>query len=285
MPFLSRIGSSSAKAVGFSSSLDVFDVVVSSNSTQLDLRTHALANGWDGTKRVLLTINSGIYLYSTSTSTPALTISGSFPQGVFIVNNGIIVGKGGNGGRAGDSAYYSSDTPDNSSPGLPGGNALSISTAVNITNNGTIAGGGGGGGGGMSINTVSEYYNAWSGGAGGGGGGGGRGGLSNSTGAVGGLSYGTAPGYFPDTDGSSGSAGTYLSAGAGGASGSAGVPPLLFGGNGGSGGNWGAAGSAGATVSGTNVGSAGAGGAAGKYATGNSYITWLVSGTRLGGVA
>lgn len=283
MPFLSRIGSSSAKAVGFSSSLDVFDVVVSSNSTQLDLRTHALANGWDGTKRVLLTINSGIYLYSTSTSTPALTISGSFPQGVFIVNNGIIVGKGGNGGRAGDSAYYIVDDPQDSSPGLPGGDALSISTAVNITNNGTIAGGGGGGGGGMSINTVTSEYNAWLGGAGGGGGGGGRGGLSNSSGAVGGRSYASSTGYIPTINGSSGGDGTYLSAGAGGTRGNAGTN--LYAGNGGSGGNWGAAGSAGATVSGTNVGSAGAGGAAGKYATGNSYITWLVSGTRLGGVA
>ena len=81
-----------------------------------------------------LTIPSGTYIWSNSTSTPALTID---LDNVTIINNGYIIGKGGNGGHE--------------SAGTAGGPAIRVTGSnVTITNNSGayIAGGGGGGGGG-----------------------------------------------------------------------------------------------------------------------------------------
>ena len=244
-----------------------FLFTISSNySTPQDLRTLALAAGWDGLSKVVATIDSGIYISSNSTSTPALTVSGSFPTGLDLINNGYIIGMGGAGG-AGRSTY-GDGTAYGGSAGGNGGVALSISSAVSITNNGTIGGGGGGGGGGGS----GYYYldTVFSGG--GGGGGGGRTGITNSSGGAGGTS-GTGSGH-----GSAGGAGTSASAGGGGSGG--GTPPYA-GGVGGAGGTWGSSGSTGGIGSGSpNTGFAG--GAGGAAVSGNSYVTWVATGTRYG---
>ena len=70
---------------------------ISTNQTNLNLATWASANGWNGTSAATITINSGVYVYSTSTGTPGLT-TGSFPGGLTRINNGYIMGPGGTGG-------------------------------------------------------------------------------------------------------------------------------------------------------------------------------------------
>ena len=117
---------------------NAFGFAVASNTNNANLRTLAVAAGWNETSALTCTLNSGIYFSSTAVGTPALTINGSYPNGVTFINNGIVVGDGGNGGNG--------RPPANSggSAGGVGGLALLVSSAVTINNtNGTIAGGGG----------------------------------------------------------------------------------------------------------------------------------------------
>ena len=130
---------------------NVFAFTIASNTANANLYNLAIAAGWDGSKPVQATVNSGVYLWSGSTGTAGLIVN---IAGVKVINNGYIIGMGGNGG--------------NSSGTLPtaGGLAMSITAAgVTIQNNsgGYIAGGGGGGGYG--------YRSGGGGGAGGGAGG------------------------------------------------------------------------------------------------------------------
>jgi hypothetical protein len=185
---------------------NVFALTISSNQTNVNLRTLAVSSGWDQSLKVVATINGGVYVSSNSTGTPALTVSGSFPSGVELTNNGFIVGMGGKGGDGG---------VGNGQAGSAGGLALSVSSAITINNaSGTVAGGGGGGGAGGAVDTVCGCtpINI----PGGGGGGGRSSAAANSAGGANG-----------------GGAGTVSSAGAGGSGGA----------NGGAGGNWGASGS------------------------------------------
>jgi hypothetical protein len=235
--------------------------------TTVNLRTAALAAGWNGSTKVIATVGPGIAITSSSTGSAALTVNGAFPGGVDLVNNGTIVGRGGAGGRGG--SYNNSPVP--ATAGGAGGIALSVSTAITITNNGTVAGGGGGGGGGGNQTNQNDEREV--------NGGGGGGGAGNGTGGG-----GTNPGYFDG--GSPGNAGTPTTAGTGGPS----SPPLspYTGGNGGNGGGLGAAGSSGQAATGPSGGAPsgirppGGGGAAGACTSGNSNITWAVTGTRLG---
>jgi len=244
-----------------------FAFTISSNQTNANLRTLAVNAGWNQSSKVVATIDSGVYISSNSTSTPALTIIGSFPGSVDLINNGTIVGDGGNGGTGGGASGPIA--------GGSGGTALEVSVAVSITNNGIIAGGGGGGGGGG----FSQDYEGthW---AGGGGGGGGRSGLTNSSGGAGGTRGPYIQEVYP---GYAGGAGTINGAGAGG-------PPRQGGGSppsgaGGSGGTWGSPGGSGGTGKYQNVPNypGAAGGAGGKYVTGNANVTWVATGTRYGG--
>ena len=113
-----------------------------------------------------LTIPSSMWIWSDSTSTPALTID--IP--CTIVNNGYIIGKGGAGGA------------DRDGHGAAGGMAIKINSSVSnvtITNNSGafIAGGGGGGG----------SFSQAGGGGGAGGGAGGKSSHPNATGGAGGV--------------------------------------------------------------------------------------------------
>ena len=129
--------------------------------------------------------------------------------------------------------------------GSNGGPALRAQYAIGIDAAGGVIGGGGGGGGG-------EFA----------GGGGGRSGRTNAAGADDGAS-----GTF-----SSGGSGGGFGGGAGGTTGPGGAGS---GGGGGGGGGWGA--------SGGNTGSY-AGGTGGAAVVGNSYITWINTGTRYGSI-
>jgi hypothetical protein len=256
---------------------NAFSFTISSNQTNANLRTLAVAAGWPGTSAVNATINSGIYISSNGTGTPALTVNGSFPNGVSLINNGIIVGMGGNGGNGGGFAGAAAVA---GTVGSVGGTGLSVSVATSVTNNGTIAGGGGGGGGGRGMSYVEtdkigSRYIAIAGG----GGGGGR--SSNA-----GSSTGGAPGTVAQDRNYAGSAGSAGNVSAPGAGGNGGYESGLYiGGAGGTGGGWGVGGATGALgVYSGGFGTAGpyAGGASGNAISGNANITYIVTGTRLG---
>lgn len=250
----------------FYGGIDTFSVTISSNQVNLNLRSYAVSQGWDEYAKLLVTINSGVVIYANATNQYALVIDGAYQRGVTLVNNGTIVGMGGNGGTGGVSSLFGSTAPTAGGAGGPG---LNVQSAVSVENNGTIAGGGGGGGGGAGSYYFDGNFAAT---IDGGGGGGGRTGLTNSSG--GGTLNGSAGGQ-------NGAAGTFSSAGTGGAGGSF----VWTGGKGGNGGNWGAAGANGGTSNGQGATSVGAGGAAGAAVVGSSNITWLATGTRLGAIS
>lgn len=120
-------------------------LTIASNTTNYNMRTAFVNAGWDGTTPLTgtVTINSGVTVYSTSTGVYALQTGTSYPAGstIALVNNGTILGKGGNGGRGGNYAAGGSS-------GTAAGPAFYAGAGVTVTNNGRIAGGGGGGGGG-----------------------------------------------------------------------------------------------------------------------------------------
>lgn len=271
--------------VGSSSAFN-FNATISANTTNYNLNTAMTAAGWNGIDRVIatVTVNSSVYVGSTSTSNPAFTV-GVLPTAstVSITNNGYILGKGGNAG-----------TP-NSGVGQNGGPALTIGYATTITNNNIIGGGGGGGGYGCGAGayapedgSLSYMY--------GGGGGGGAGYDVGSGGSVSGTRQNAVISFRSATNGSPG---TYTAGGGGGVGDygfAFGVSPNTYmaGGGGGAGGGLGASGGGGGDgswageagfaypiVRNPAAGSAGAGG----YCTttgSNAYITWAVAGTRYG---
>jgi hypothetical protein len=222
----------------------LFAFNITTNATNANLRTLAVAAGWNGSSAVACTINSGVIISGNTAgnSTAAMTIDGSFPAGVTLVNNGQIRGRGGDGA---DGVVNSTG-----STGGRGGRALTATVAASIDNQGNIwAGGGGGGSGGTNKDIRS------------GGGGGGRSSNVNSSGGIG--------------PGNSAGNGTLSAAGSGSGGGD-------LAGNGGNGGDVGAAGAAGTNYAGT---SGGAGGAGGQAVNGNSNITWINTGSRLGAIA
>jgi len=199
-----------------------FRATVSSDTTNLDIRTFAQNSGWNGSDHIVITIASGVVVSGDTAgdSTAACTISGSFPSGVSLINNGTIVGRGGNGGSGGSGG--------NGSSGSPGGTALTTFVECLIDNQGTIAGGGGGGGGGGFAQLRDKRDNTPNLLGYGAGGGGGQSSLSSSSG-------GSGPSAAAD-----GAAGTFTSEGAGGSGSSSSSGGLTAqGGSGGRGGNWG----------------------------------------------
>jgi len=269
-----------------------FFTTISSNQTNLDLYSYATAVGYTGGK-ITVTIAPGVYISATSTANAGLTVSSAFGAGnLTIINNGFIIGKGGQGG-----------TPNsNGGNGNAGGPALSILTAISITNNSYIAGGGGGGAGASNGAQAN----------GGGGAGSGSGGPSPSVSIPGGSGGITLPGT-----GGSAVSGSGVFAGNNGGSGGSGAmmflqtttpTPLLRGVVGGGGGGWGASGglaqgkvdsvsfdmTSGAGGSAGNVGGdasggtnvAGVPGAGGNAVALNGFsVTWNAFGTRYGTIS
>lgn len=248
-----------------------FTISTSFTTTQ-DLRSLALSAGWNGADPVVATIASGVTIRGASgagggngasvvpygsnnvtgsAGSTGLTVSGSFPAGVSLINNGIIYGGGGGGGGGGSTGGGGS--------GGAGGAGLLVSVAVSITNNNVIAGGGGGGAG----------NNAW-----------GTGGIVRSGGGGGGGAvygqYGSG-GNWEGIDGGPGGSGTQTTGGGGGYS-DQGFNV------GGAGGGLGAQGVRPNDVWNGGL-SAGLGGAGGAAVTGNSNVTWVATGTRYGAIS
>lgn len=266
-------------AMGFSDSK--FTATLSTNQQEMNLATWATSQGWNGDTEAEITINSGVYVWSDNTATPALT-TGNFPKGLkLIVSGGFVMGKGG----AGAILYATRN---------PGGPAVSLgcNTTIDLATGGGYIGGGGGGGG--------SYEGTGGGGGGAGGGaGGGPGGAGGAVGAVGANGTavqgggggriipgvkgdggnelsdggdggaGNAAGWDADAVGHSGtSAGSYGEGG--GAGGGGGGDTSGYGLGGGGGGGWGA-------VGGAAVGNP-PGGAGGKAIALNGYsVTWVGS--------
>lgn len=250
-----------------------FTATVSATGTNLTAATILTAAGWNTESFFEITINVGVTAYATSTSNGGLTVSGSYPYGFSIINNGVIMGMGGDGGE------YASIN------GKPGGPALSITNSyltaqMSVTNNvgAYIAGGGGGGGamnnaeieggggggagggdGGITRQTRGGYYVGSAGNGGGLGASGTSGGASGASGGGGGGSGGGAGSWQLDgisstrDGGGSGGGGGRILPGTGGLGGTSGS-------NGGNGGSAGAAGGAGTNGSGNNGGGGGGGG-------------------------
>jgi hypothetical protein len=302
----------------------IFNKIISSNTQNYNLRNDAIAAGWNGITPLAatVTVNSGVYVWSDNTAIAGFNTGSNFPVGttLSIINNGFIIGQGGNG-------VYRAD-------GTAGGPAMNINYPVSITNNSYIAGGGGGGG---STAAVSFNYYIASGGGGAGGGAGGAG-IEAGTGGAGGAPglAGTAGVFFSDTNrgreqgwcggggggrilpgvggpatiitspfgvtrkegapgGGAGGAGgvqnlfaTAAPGGAGGSANNPGTTAIVTAGlgavAGGGGGGWGASGGNG---SGTLTGVLYTTGAAGGKAVnlnGNT-VTWLANGTRWGAIS
>lgn len=260
----------------------VFNATISANTTNYNVKSAAIAAGWDQVEPLIatVTINSGITVYSTSTATPAFSSGSTFPVGssLAIINNGSIVGKSGNGGTGGNggsgSGYFTCENP---TAGQAGGPALSISMATSVTNNGAIyGGGGGGGGGGSATHSVYQAPLLTTYCVSGGGGGGGR----SYAGATGG-SPGTTANCTIKSVGGTGGNGTNSTAGSGGSGSGSGS---VLGGAGGAGGGYGSAGSSGNSGTGSCATAGAAGGAGGAAVNGNANITWVATGTRTGAI-
>lgn len=239
----------------------VLNQTLSALTTNYNMKTAAIAAGWDQVTplQMSVTVNNGIVIGSTTTAAPAFDTGTGFPIGttLALINNGTITGKGGTGGGGGIYNYGNGNDPTGY-PGESGGVAFRAQLSIVVSNNGTIQGGGGGGGGGGLM--AGEGW-----GSGGGGGAGhtpGQGTIVQGNAEY--WSGAGSPGTL--TTGGAGSTVNYFS-GYGGSPGPAQFP-------GGAGGNPGNAGAAGANGK--------PGGAAGIAVQGNSNVTWNAIGTRLG---
>ena len=93
-----------------------------------------------------------MYVIGTGTLSPSIDARGPWFAGtkIKIINNGFILGRGGNGGRM---------SPNESISGTDGGTAIASNTTITtaVDNYGTVAGGGGGSCGMWYLATVSFY--------------------------------------------------------------------------------------------------------------------------------
>lgn len=229
----------------------VFNLSAASGTVlyNINVRTALVAAGWDGSSPAIYTIPATTYISSATTATPALLVAGSFPNGITIVNNGYILGRGGVGGDSGGGA------------GRDGGTALRVEYIVgqkcNIDNKGTIAGGGGGGGAGQTGDNYSS----------GGGGGGAPFGTSGSSAYF----YGGSAATISDVGGVAPNSFSPPYGGYGADS---------WGSSGGNGGRWGSAGISGNAGGGRN--GPGQGGRAGAWIDGYNYSAIVARGTVTG---
>lgn len=271
------------------SNRNVYTVVISTNQTNYNAYTSRGPNYFAGKSDITYQVNPGVFITSTSLPTAAFSVPNEFDPAdtITVVNNGTIIGRGGNGGPGGPSTPTTASV---GSTGQPGGTALSVARPTTVSNIGNLWGGGGGGGGGGAARSNSVFFPgnntytfpSFTNGAvaGGGGGGGGQGVASNGAGGIAFAPFST----FPGTSGGISSA---VAAGGGGAGGTGpGGGGTATGGTGGSGGGAGSNGTAGSTAPAgpAALAAGGPGGVAGNYISGNSLVTWTNEGSRLGGV-
>lgn len=234
-------------------------LTISSNTSNYVLDTSKVAGYVPGRTRLTLTVASGVQISSASAASPAFRVDSSWQPGdlIEVVNNGSIGGAGGAGGAGsapqGDSVMIGSPTPPAAASGSPGGSGLEVQFPTSVRNNGTIGGGGGGGGGSRGWNEGSGSYILYGGYPGG------TGGTIFTAAEQGYSCYADTPGhrlwpakrYITHFSGGGGPAGQGGQAGEDNSSAPSGAPH-------------------------------GAGGAAGAAVVGNSNITWLATGTRIG---
>jgi hypothetical protein len=245
-------------------------VTYASSTANASLNLSGISGYIAGISDITVTVNSGVYLYATSTGSAGLGISGGTTGDTLtIVNNGFIIGQGGNG-------YYARPSVIQATSGGP---ALSIpiNATINNTNGSAYIAGGGGGGAGRS-----GYTGAGGGGAGGGAGGNGDNGTTNGAAGGGGGGLGAV--------GGNGAASTNTTAASGGGSGGGGSGQgnnakgtnSNSGGGGGGGRILPGSGGAGGVGSGYTRGNGGAGGSANAVGA-NGTVTSITSGAGGGG--
>ena len=242
---------------------------IGANTTETSITTSNVPGYIAGITDLTVYVSSGVYVYSTNTANPALTLGTGFAAGdtIRLVNNGFIMGMGGNGGG------NNINTPIAGSPGGPA-ISLGISATIDNTNASAYIGGGGGGG------TGSNTFNCAGGGAGGGRGGNGfstTGGAGGGPGQTGGTGTGTGGQGGGAGGGGALNSNTGLSGGGGGGGrifpgtgGSSGGGSANNAGSGNGGGGWGAQG-------GSGTGSAQPGGKA--VALNGNIVTWVAGNT------
>lgn len=232
----------------------VYTLNITANRGQVVISpSYLTAQGWDGSSPVdvRVSVSAGVTVSAPASNNfgyDAFVATGSFPtySSLLLTNRGAIRGGGGAGGSPANSPYLS---------GLAGGHGLSVNGSSGLTisvdnSTGTIAGGGGGGGAVIDDGSIpgSTVYC---------GGGGGAGSPAGAGGVRGGGAYGGA-----------GSDGTVTDGGAGYKHNAS-----IYGGNGG-----------GPGQSGRDGSGSGFGGDGGNSVIGNSKITWIATGTRLGAI-
>jgi len=279
-----------------------FAIAINSNMTDLDLRPWLVSQGWDQSVAVEVTNNASIY--ASSTGTYGLYVTGSFPGGLTIINNGNIVGRGGRGD--GSRAFVGAGVctaVQYVTLATAGGPAMYVSTYCTVYNNSIIGGGGGGGGSGGARYLFTPPQScaypptmAYScGGPGGGGAGNGAGGGFNvwQYGQTAGSATGNCTGAGQKTASYDAPTAGMTTAGPAGS-----VAPsvtsdcnssVLTGAEGGAGGSLGASGNNGTlgttgAYSDTDSRYAGYGRAGGAAIDGNAYITWGAYGSRYGAI-
>jgi hypothetical protein len=247
--------------------------VINQTVNEMDVNLFTRAGSPGGAVTINLNIAAGTVIQASSPATPALDLTG-FASGstINIVNNGYILGHGGDGADGGEGGNGGSSTTDRTGGkgGTDGGPAIKGPGAgrnCSITNaTGFIWGAGGGGGGGGAN---------WTGGSSNGNGGGGGGGAGAGKPGFGGASTSSSGGTASNgKPGGAGPNGTFGTGGAGNGNGGG------SGGAGGQGGDWAAAGSGGAAgVGGTASTAAGTGGQPGKAIDANGGSISFVSGS------
>lgn len=223
-----------SNAYGKSVGPAILTVTYTTNTADGFIPIYNLPGYQSGNSQLTVTVNAGVYLYASNNTVPALWFFGGVTGDTFtVVNNGYIVGKGGNGGRV----------PQAGGPanGASGSQAIILSwpTTINNTNPAAYVAGGGGGGAGPT-GTPSTTFGIGGGGGGAGGGAGGDGWANAPNPSPGIVTSGGAGGTFGGA-GSPGAPATYAGGGggSGGGGGNSGAPPKpgsSFGGGGGGGG-------------------------------------------------
>ena len=141
----------------------VISYTFSGHTADASLNVSAIGGYVAGKSDITVYVNSGIYLWASSTGSYGLNLSGGTTgDTITLVNNGYIMGCGGVGAALSNAGS--------------GGPALNIGTGISITinnTNGSAYIGGGGGGGGSAGKSGLARLAAGGGGAGGGTGGGG----------------------------------------------------------------------------------------------------------------
>jgi hypothetical protein len=254
-------GKSNRKAISYT---------FTASTANASLNVAAISGYVAGVSDITVTVNTSVYLYSTGTGTPGLTLSGGTTGDTLtLVNNGFIMGMGGGGANS---------VPNGASGGA-GGIALQLGYPTTINNTNPVAYIGGGGGGGASRGPTL--------GGGGGGAGGAPGGNGGNFAAAGGAGGGigasganapaqpNGPGGFGRGGGSGGSGGAYVTTGRTSSGNAGGGGGRIFPGVGGAlapspTGSSGAGGSANAAGGSTPSTSDGAGGGGGWGASGGT---------------